>query len=242
MAFHYQSDTIGHLALALAKAQGEMGAAAKDASNPHFRSKYADLSSIMDACREPLSKHGLAVTQLPGRGEDGSVQLTTILMHESGEHLGSTISSRPAQENPQVVGSILTYLRRYALASVCGVVSDDDDGEAASAPARQQRAAQREEPPARLVETANKVAKAMDAKVESVERVAPSDPNKPPCPVCAGPMWDNRPKKLSGAVNPKAPDFGCKDKGCAGRIWKAPAAPAPAAAPDDYPDLDSTPF
>jgi hypothetical protein len=143
MAGHYQSESIGHLALALAKAQGEMGAAAKDASNPHFRSKYADLSSIMDACREPLSKHGLAVTQLPGRGEDGSVQLTTILMHESGEHLGSTISSRPAQENPQVVGSILTYLRRYALASVVGVVSDDDDGEAASAPARHHRAALR---------------------------------------------------------------------------------------------------
>jgi hypothetical protein len=140
------------------------------------------------------------------------------------------------------VGSILTYLRRYALASVVGVVSDDDDGEAASAPARQQRAAPREEPPARLVETANKVAKAFDAKVESVERVAPIDPNKPPCPVCAGPMWDNRPKKQSGAVNPKAPDFGCKDKGCAGRIWKAPAAPAPTSAPDDYPDLDSTPF
>lgn len=240
MAGHYQSDSIGNLALALAKAQGEMGAAAKDASNPHFRSKYADLSSIMDACREPLSKHGLAVTQLPGRGDDGSVQLTTILMHESGEHLGSTISSRPAQENPQVVGSILTYLRRYALASVVGVVSDDDDGEAASAPARQQRAAPREEPPARLVETANKVAKAFDATVESVERVRPTDPNKPACPVCAGDMWDNRSKKASGAVNPKAPDFGCKDKACTGRIWKAPAPST--AITGDYPDLDSTPF
>jgi hypothetical protein len=240
MAFHYQFDTIGHLALALAKAQGEMGAAAKDASNPHFRSKYADLSSIMDACREPLSKHGLAVTQLPGRGDDGSVQLTTILMHESGEHIVSTISARPAQENPQVVGSILTYLRRYALASVVGVVSDDDDGEAASAPARPQRAAPREEPPARLVETANKVAKAFDATVESVERVRPTDPNKPPCPTCGGDMWDNRSKKASGAVNPKAPDFGCKDKSCTGRIWKAPAPST--AITGDYPDLDSTPF
>jgi hypothetical protein len=240
MAGHYQSDSIGNLALALAKAQGEMGAAAKDASNPHFRSKYADLSSIMDACREPLSKHGLAVTQLPGRGDDGSVQLTTILMHESGEHLGSTISSRPAQENPQVVGSILTYLRRYALASVVGVVSDDDDGEAASAPARQQRAAPREEPPARFTETVAKVAKVMDATVESVERVRPTDPNKPACPVCAGDMWDNRAKKASGSVNPKAPDFGCKDKACTGRIWKAPAPSI--AITGEYPDLDSTPF
>jgi hypothetical protein len=240
MAGHYQSESIGHLALALAKAQGEMGAAAKDASNPHFRSKYADLSSIMDACREPLSKHGLAVAQLPGRGEDGSVQLTTILMHESGEHLGSTISSRPAQENPQVVGSILTYLRRYALASVVGVVSDDDDGEAASAPARQQKPAPREQPPARFTETVEKVAQTMNAKVETVERIAPIDPNKPPCPVCAGDMWDNRPKKLSGAVNPKAPDFGCKNKACTGRVWKAPAPST--AITGDYPDLDSTPF
>lgn len=239
MAFHYQSDTIGHLALALAKAQGEMGAAAKDANNPHFKSRYADLASIMDACRGPLAKHGLAVTQLPGRGDDGSVQLTTILLHESGEHLGSTISARPAQENPQVVGSILTYLRRYALASVVGVVSDDDDGEAATAPTRQQRQAHREEPPARFTETVSKVAKAMDAKVESVERIRPTDPNKPACPTCGGDMWDNRPKKASGAVNPKAPDFACKDKGCAGRIWKAPA---PQAAPaDDMPD-DVIPF
>ena len=240
MAGHYQSDSIGNLALALAKAQGEMGAAAKDASNPHFRSKYADLSSIMDACREPLSKHGLAVTQLPGRGEDGSVQLTTILMHESGEHLGSTISSRPAQENPQVVGSILTYLRRYALASVVGVVSDDDDGEAASAPARQQKPAPRDQPPARFTETIEKIAKVFDAKVETVERIAPIDPNKPPCPVCSGDMWDNRPKKASGAVNPKAPDFGCKNKACTGRVWKAPAQST--AITGDYPDLDSTPF
>jgi hypothetical protein len=240
MAGHYQSDSIGNLALALAKAQGEMGAAAKDASNPHFRSKYADLSSIMDACREPLSKHGLAVTQLPGRGEDGSVQLTTILMHESGEHLGSTISSRPAQENPQVVGSILTYLRRYALASVVGVVSDDDDGEAASAPARQQKPAPREQPPARFTETVEKVAQTMGAKVETVERIAPINSNNPPCPVCSGDMWDNRPKKASGAVNPKAPDFGCKNKACTGRVWKAPAPST--AITGDYPDLDSTPF
>ena len=240
MAGHYQSDSIGNLALALAKAQGEMGAAAKDASNLHFRSKYADLSSIMDACREPLSKHGLAVTQLPGRGEDGSVQLTTILMHESGEHLGSTISSRPAQENPQVVGSILTYLRRYALASVVGVVSDDDDGEAASAPARQQRAPTREEPPARLVETANKVAKAFDATVGRVERIEAREPKRgPACPVCAGDMWDNRAKKASGAVNPKAPDFGCKDKGCSGRVWKVSDKPAE---PMPTPDDDVIPF
>ena len=132
----YQSENLGELAKALAAAQGEMNAASKDATNPHFKTRYADLASIMDACRGPLAKHGLSVTQLPGRDEAGHVTLTTTLMHSSGQYIGSTIGVRPAQENPQVVGSILTYLRRYTLASVVGVVSDDDDGEAASQPVR----------------------------------------------------------------------------------------------------------
>ena len=95
---HFQSDTIGELAKALAAAQGEMNAASKDATNPHFKTRYADLSSIMDACRGPLTRHGLSVTQLPGRGEDGAVTLTTMLMHASGQHIGSTVGARPAQE------------------------------------------------------------------------------------------------------------------------------------------------
>ena len=132
----YQSENLGELAKALAAAQGEMNAASKDATNPHFKTRYADLASIMDACRGPLARHGLSVTQLPGRDEAGQVTLTTTLMHASGQYIGSTIGVRPAQENPQVVGSILTYLRRYTLASVVGVVSDDDDGEAASQPVR----------------------------------------------------------------------------------------------------------
>lgn len=210
---HFQSDNIGELAKALAAAQGEMSAAAKDATNPHFKTRYADLASIMDACRGPLTKHGLSVVQLPGRGDDGTVTLTTMLMHASGQHIGSTVGARPAQENPQVVGSILTYLRRYALASVVGVVSDDDDGEAASQPARN--------PPARPVETHRQ---AHPAATPSAPQNAPQRPaqrdNGPTmstdCPECGGAMWDNREKK----TNPKAPDFKCKDKSCTGVIWR----------------------
>jgi len=216
---HFQSETIGDLAKALAAAQGEMSAAAKDATNPHFKTRYADLASIMDACRGPLAKHGLAVTQLPGRGDDGAVTLTTVLMHASGQHIGSTVGARPAQENPQVVGSILTYLRRYALASVVGVVSDDDDGEAASHHARS-APARPVEPPRQAHPTATPA-----APQNAPQRPAQRDDGptmSTDCPVCGGAMWDNREKK----TNPKAPDFKCKDKTCTGVIWryKAPAA------------------
>lgn len=215
---HFQSDNIGELAKALAAAQGEMSAAAKDATNPHFKTRYADLSSIMDACRGPLTKHGLSVTQLPGRGDDGAVTLTTLLMHASGQHIGSTVGARPAQENPQVVGSILTYLRRYALASVVGVVSDDDDGEAASQPARSA--------PARPVETHRQAHPTAPTAAPQNAPQRPAQRDNGPtmstdCPECSGPMWDNREKK----TNPKAPDFKCRDKGCTGVIWryKAPS-------------------
>lgn len=238
MSHHMQSESIGNLALALAKAQGEMGAAAKDANNPHFKSRYADLASIMDACRAPLAKHGLAVSQLPCRENDGSVGLTTILLHESGEFLGSSLTARPAQENPQVVGSLLTYLRRYALAAIVGVVSDDDDGETAAAPAR--KPAPRQEPPQAFMRNVTEVASVLGATVERVERIEHRDASRgPACPVCAGDMWDNRPKKASGAVNPKAPDFGCKNKSCSGRIWKITDKPAE---PMPTPDDDVIPF
>jgi hypothetical protein len=238
----YQSENLGELAKALAAAQGEMNAASKDATNPHFKTRYADLASIMDACRGPLAKHGLSVTQLPGRDEAGQVTLTTTLMHASGQYIGSTIGVRPAQENPQVVGSILTYLRRYTLASVVGVVSDDDDGEVASQPVRTASMAPRpqtaraeytrEEPvvpppdvKARLDATAKRVADrlAPGATIESYHRSTD-------CPECGGQMWDNRERK----TNPKAPDFKCKDKNCSGVIWKFKAPPAQAPIPGGH--------
>ncbi len=230
---HFQSENIGELAKALAAAQGEMGAASKDATNPHFKTRYADLASIMDACRGPLTRAGLSVTQLPGRGDDGAVTLTTILMHASGQHIGSVIGARPAQENPQVVGSILTYLRRYALASVVGVVSDDDDAEVASQPVRtatmakpqtartEYRSDQPSTPPPDVKERLDRVAErvadrvALGARVEEYTRSTL-------CPECGGAMWDNRDRK----TNPKAPDFKCKDKTCTGVIWKYKAPPA----------------
>lgn len=129
------SEQINELAAALAKAQAEMGGATKGSANPFFKSKYADLSSVWDACREPLTKHGLAVVQMPSFSStaDGPTVVTveTRLIHASGQFMSGAISAAPKDDSPQAIGSVVTYLRRYALQSVVGVAPEDDDAEAA---------------------------------------------------------------------------------------------------------------
>lgn len=130
-----QSETIAQLATALAKAQALIKPASKDSTNPHFKSKYADLAAIWEACREPLTSQGLSVTQIPLDADPGRISLMTMLMHESGEYIGGVMSVTPQQNSPQAAGSALTYLRRYALAALVGIVADDDDdGNEASKP------------------------------------------------------------------------------------------------------------
>lgn len=131
------STSLAQLAAALATAQGEMAAAAKGNINPHFRSKYADLASVWDACRAPLSKHGLAVLQ-PVRADGPKVTVTTILAHKSGEWISESLTMTAAQNTAQAIGSAITYGRRYGLSAMVGIAPDDDDGNAASAPRRQQ--------------------------------------------------------------------------------------------------------
>jgi hypothetical protein len=135
-----RSPSIAALAAALAKAQGEMGGALKDKTNPHFKSSYADLSAVWDAARGPLSKNGLAVLQPPS-SMGASVTVTTILTHSSGEWVESDFTVTATQNTPQGIGSCLTYLRRYALASMVGIAPEDDDGhEASRQPERQEQA------------------------------------------------------------------------------------------------------
>ena len=201
------SATIGKLAEALASAQAEMGPAKKNATNPHFRSTYADLASLHDASRAALGKHGLAVVQLPGRRDDGTTTVTTMLMHASGEFIGDESGVRLSAETAQAAGSVISYLRRYAYAAVLGLSAEDDDGAAASQPVRRE-----ERPTERPAERPAPAELRVVAPVEASS--ASSDRNDPPCPICGGRMWDNRPKKASGAMNVKAPDFKCKDKTC----------------------------
>jgi len=122
------SENINEIAKALALCQGEMSFASKDSLNPHFKSRYADLSAVWDAIREPLSKHGLSVTQIVDIA-DGKPILISMLMHASGQWIKSTIPVINANNTSQGQGSGLTYARRYALAALVGCVQDDDDGQ-----------------------------------------------------------------------------------------------------------------
>jgi hypothetical protein len=126
-----KSDTIGQLALALSKAQGQMKFAAKDANNPFFKSKYADLASVIEAIKVPLSANGIAFVQATDF-EDSAVIVETILLHESGEWISGKLRMQPTKNDPQGVGSAVTYAKRYGLQALAGVPSDDDDGNAAT--------------------------------------------------------------------------------------------------------------
>jgi hypothetical protein len=126
-----QSETIGELAKALCKMQSEMGSAKKGSENPFFHSKYADLSSVWQAIQEPLTRNGLAISQL-NRARPEGIVLRTMLMHSSGEWLSGEIFVRAEKPGPQAFGSAMTYARRYALAAIVGLTQEDDDGNSAT--------------------------------------------------------------------------------------------------------------
>ena len=128
------TETCTDLFTALIKAQSQMGSAVKDAKNPHFRSRYASLAAVIDAVIPVLNANGVGVLQLPSI-EGSEVQLTTILMHSSGQRLSSTVGAPLGKkQDAQAVGSAITYLRRYSLQSIMGLPVEDDDGNAASRP------------------------------------------------------------------------------------------------------------
>ncbi len=125
--------TTANIAAAYAHAFAEIEAATKTASNPHFKSKYADLTSVIDAIKPHLVKHDLFFIQRP-RPSDGGVTIETSLHHVSGEELNLGILFVPANKNDaQAYGSALSYARRYALVTAFGVPTEDDDGNAAVA-------------------------------------------------------------------------------------------------------------
>ena len=127
-------NSIGRLALALAKAQGLIQGASKDSANPFFDSKYADLASVWEACRIPLSSCELSVIQTIHKDGDGLI-LRTVLAHSSGETVTSDlpilIGLGGGKKDMQALGSAITYARRYGLSAMVGVCPEDDDGEAA---------------------------------------------------------------------------------------------------------------
>lgn len=126
------SASITELCKALHGAQGEMTGVVKDARNPHFKNRYATLESVLDATRPALQANGLSISQAPGRLVENAVEITTMLMHSSGEWMRSTLHMPVVKRDPQGVGSAITYGLRYALMAVLGVPpTDDDDAEKA---------------------------------------------------------------------------------------------------------------
>lgn len=124
-----RSESIKEIANALCKFQQEVGKIKKSANNPFFKSKYATLSDILDVIQEPLSNSGLSVMQLPV----GENELETIVMHISGEFIASKYTMKPVKNDPQGVGSCITYQRRYALGAALSLnIDEDDDGNKAS--------------------------------------------------------------------------------------------------------------
>jgi hypothetical protein len=144
-----QSENIGELAAALAKAQGEVGTVAKDSANPFFKSHYASLAAVWEATRPILSKHQLSVVQMPSHDEAG-YYVETQLMHSSGQWIRSRTYMKPVKDDPQGIGSLISYARRYALQAVTMICPDDDDGEVAMGRTAPQKPVEAPKPVAKL--------------------------------------------------------------------------------------------
>ncbi len=134
----HRSEDLKDLFTALSKAQAEMETAELSSENPFFKTRYADLAAIVKASRPALTKHGLSLIQQIITHDDGQTMLHTMLCHNSGQWVESRVRIVPPKNDVQSIGSYITYLRRYSIAAICGIVSsDDDDGEMAVAHNRQ---------------------------------------------------------------------------------------------------------
>ena len=147
-----KSEQVDELFSALAKARAEFDEVKKTEENPFFRSKYADLSNVIAATAPALSKHGLAIIQLPSDVANGTVCVETILGHSSGQWISEQIIMPLSKNDAQGVGSATTYARRYSLQSMLNVAAEqDDDGSAAvSKSAKDVKAAEKQFDDARI--------------------------------------------------------------------------------------------
>lgn len=149
-------------AKAFVAAQMATEAVKKAATNPAFKSKYADLSEVVEAVVPALNKAGIGVMQFPSY--DGElVGVTTVLMHESGATVTGTLHLRPSKTDPQGVGSAVTYARRYALLAMTGAAPEDDDGNSASGPRQAPPVTAKPAPQPTLAERANRLAATLEA-------------------------------------------------------------------------------
>lgn len=156
---------------ALASAQMAMGPALKDSTNPAFKSKYADLASVMAACMPALNANGIAVIQPTIDDENGARFVKTILAHISGETLECRVPLIVSKNDMQGYGSAVTYARRYGLMSMAGIAPEDDDGQAAvKAPPRDDQ--RRDEPKRDAGPTAAQIAAGSLANADTLDQLA----------------------------------------------------------------------
>ena len=166
---HWDGD-VAALVAAIAKAQAAMPAATKTADNPHFKSKYADLGSVLECIVPALTNEGCALLQFPGWDHGrGLVTMTTVVAGHGGSVTSTAASPLGRGSGPQAVGSAITYLRRYAAQSILSLPAADDDANAAQG----------------------------DYNEPAPARTATAPTNGPLCPDCGGPMWDNREGKTN---------------------------------------------
>lgn len=159
----------GPLAKAFVTAQKAMEAVKKAATNPAFKTKYADLSEVVEAVVPALNAAGVGVIQ--NAANDGDwVSVATTLIHESGASVTSLLRLRPSKTDPQGVGSAITYGRRYSLLAMTGAAPEDDDGNSASGPRQQhqqqQRPANQDRPAPTLADRADAVTAALKAATD----------------------------------------------------------------------------
>ena len=127
------SDSIKQIAEALVSAQKEIKFAVKDSTNPHFKSKYANINSVIDAVKAPLNNNNIAILQSLSPSDDGKLHLTTRLIHSSGEWIEDTAVCPLQKQDCQGLGSAVSYIRRYSLSAFLSLYSDtDDDGQSAA--------------------------------------------------------------------------------------------------------------
>ena len=126
------SESVKQIAEALVSAQKEIRFAAKDSTNPHFKSKYANINSVIEAVKKPLNDNGIAILQSLSPSDDNKLHLTTRLLHSSGEWIEDTAVCPIQKQDPQGLGSAISYIRRYSISSLCALYADDDDGQSAA--------------------------------------------------------------------------------------------------------------
>jgi hypothetical protein len=143
-----RSETIGELAKALVKFNSKVAKIAKDAANPFFKNNYATLDNIIEEVRPLLQENGLSIMQFPG-GDGQNVTLTTYLLHESGEWMESEpLIMKPIKNDPQAIGSCITYARRYSLQAFLNLnTGEDDDGNGATHTEKPQQRKQQSQQP-----------------------------------------------------------------------------------------------